>query len=89
LGLTAAIGVVAWLRGCKVVVVDSDVGDGGFSAGLMICGCGGDVLAAARDARTLGQWWWCPRVRVMYGGFGGATVHGDVAYTTWICSQFI
>ena len=29
---------------------------------------------------------WCPGVRVMYGGFGGATVHGDVAYSTQICS---
>jgi len=28
----------------------------------------------------------CPGVRVMYGGFGGATVHGDVAYSTQICS---
>jgi len=23
----------------------------------------------------------------MYGRFGVATVHGDVAYSTWICSQ--
>jgi len=29
---------------------------------------------------------WCPGVRVLYGRFGGATVHGDVAYSTWICS---
>jgi len=42
------------------------------------------ILAAARD-------WgggWCPGVRVMYGGFGGATVHGDVAYSTQIYSLF-
>jgi len=29
---------------------------------------------------------WCPGVRVIYGIFGGATVHGDVAYSTQICS---
>ena len=28
----------------------------------------------------------CPGVRVMYGSFGGATVHGDAAYSAQMCS---
>jgi len=28
----------------------------------------------------------CLGVRVMYGSFGGATVHGDAAYSTQMCS---
>jgi len=31
---------------------------------------------------------WCPGVRLIYGIFGGATVHGDVAYSTQICSLY-
>ena len=32
---------------------------------------------------------WCPGVRLIYGIFGGATVHGDVSYSTQICSHKI
>jgi len=52
-----------------VVVVDGDVGDGGFCAGLMIRGCGG------------GKFSWGPCV------LAPATVHGDAAYSTQMCSH--
>jgi len=31
----------------------------------------------------------CPGVRVMYGSFGGATVHGDAAYSAQMCSLYL
>jgi len=43
---------------------------------------------ARKDAAEARQIGWCPGVRVLYGRFGGATVHGDVAYSTWIYSLF-
>ena len=42
------------------------------------CGCS---LAAVTAS------WGVRGVRVIYVSFGGATVHGDVAYSTKICSH--